>query len=64
MYTYRNYNNNLYKSIIIKVIKEILRVIQETVLTVIRRDKRNYRLLSRIVEVQQISRNSGLLLCH
>lgn len=64
MYTYRNYNNNLYKSIIIKIIKEILRVIQETVLTVIRRDKRNYRLLSRIVEVQQISRNSGLLLCH
>lgn len=64
MYTYRNYNNNLYKSIIIKVIKEILRVMQETVLTVIRRDKRNYRLLSRIVEVQQISRNSGLLLCH
>ena len=64
MYTYRNYNNNLYESIIIKIIKEILRVIQETVLTVIRRDKRNYRLLSRIVEVQQISRNSGLLLCH
>ena len=64
MYTYRNYNNNLYKSIIIKIIKEILRVIQETVLIVIRRDKRNYRLLSRIVEVQQISRNSGLLLCH
>lgn len=64
MYTYRNYNNNLYKSIIIQILKEIRRVIQETVLTFIRRDKRSYRLLSSIVEVQQISRKSGLLLCH